>query len=271
MDTSTVTTTLEKVLSSDIVGVILTIAFCYIVAKIILKIVFRTLDAMPIEMTLVKFAKNVIRIVVYVVAVLIILDRIGFETSSLVALVSVLSAAFALAAQNALSNLFGGILLLINKPFLVGDYISAGGVEGTVLEIGLLNTQINTYDNKRISIPNGTISAETITNLSTEGCRRIEIKVTASYDAPIELTKKALLDAIDATDGILTVPEAPAAPFARVSSYGESSIEYVVRVWTNNATYWPVYFDLMENIKVYFDQNDVEMTYNHLNVHMMEK
>lgn len=271
MENSAVMTTLETVLSSNIVGVILTIVFCYIAAQIILKITFRTLDAMPIEMTLVKFAKNVIRIVVYVVVVLIILDRIGFQTSSLVALVSVLSAAFALAAQNSLANLFGGILLLINKPFLVGDYISAGGVEGTVLEIGLLNTQINTYDNKRISIPNGTISAETITNLSTEGCRRVEYKVTASYDAPIELTKKALMEAVEATNGILTVPEAPAAPFARVNNYGESSIEYVVRVWTTNAAYWTVYFDLIENIKIAFDNNGVEMTYNHLNVHMMEK
>ncbi|MCD7928884.1 MAG: mechanosensitive ion channel [Clostridiales bacterium] len=271
MDISSWLSALGAAMASNTVNVILTAVFCYIVARIVLRIVFHALDAMPIEMTLVKFAKNVIRIVVYVVVILIILDRIGFQTSSLVALISVLSAAFALAAQNALSNLFGGILLLINKPFLVGDYISAGGVEGTVLEIGLLNTQINTYDNKRISIPNGTISAETITNLSTEGCRRVEYKVTASYDAPIELTKKALMEAIEATNGILDVPEAPAAPFARVNDYGESSIEYVVRVWTNNATYWAVYFDLIENIKVAFDNNGVEMTYNHLNVHMMEK
>lgn len=262
------TEVLMKLIESNVVGVVVTILLTLIIAQVVLKLAYKALDASPIEKTLTKFAKNVIHIVVYVIAVLIILDKIGFETSSLVALVSVLSAAFALAAQNSLGNLFGGILLLVTKPFLVGDYVSAGGVEGTVLEIGILNTQINTTDNKRISVPNGTISATTIVNYSTEGSRRIEMKITASYDAPVDVVKKALKEAVDATDSILSEP---AEPFFRVNSYGESSIEYLIRVWCPNAQYWTVYFDLMENIKVYFDQNDVEMTYNHINVHMMDK
>jgi small conductance mechanosensitive channel len=259
--------TVNLTILGDLLSVVFTILLSIILAKIVLSVVFKALDASPLEKTLVKFAKSVTRVVVWVVVILVILDKIGFETSSLVALVSVLSAAFALAAQNSLGNLFGGILLLLNKPFLVGDYVSAGGVEGTVLEVGLLNTQINTVDNKRISVPNGTISATTITNFSTEGSRRIEMKITASYDAPVDTVKKALFEAIDATNAINSVP---AEPFVRVFSYGESSIEYVIRVWCANADYWTVYFDLMENIKVYFDKNDVEMTYNHLNVHMVK-
>jgi small conductance mechanosensitive channel len=116
-------------------------------------------------------------------------------------------------------------------------------------------------------VPNGTISSTTITNCSTEGKRRVDIKITASYDAPIPTVKKALMEAIAATDNTL---DEPMPPFVRVFSYGESSIEYIIRVWSLNADYWNVYFDLMENIKVYFDKNDVEMTYNHLNVHMMK-
>lgn len=240
---------------------------CLIVAKLVLGAVKKMLARLNIEMTLQKFINSIAKVVVYFVLALVVANKMGFNTSSVVALASVLSAAFALAAQGSLSNLFGGVLLLITKPFLVGDYVSAGGVDGTVLEIGLLNTRLNTVDNKRVSIPNGSIASATITNFSTEGCRRVDLKVTASYDAPVDQVKKAIFEAIEATP---TALDAPLPPFVRVSNYGESSIEYTIRVWAENAAYWDTYFDLMENIKVYFDKNGVEMTYNHLNVHMMK-
>lgn len=249
------------------VEVIVVALLTFIVVKVVLGALNHLMERMGVELTLQKFIKNVARFVAYFLLILIIAGQVGINTSSVVALASVLSAAFALAAQGALGNLFGGILLLITKPFLVGDYVIAGGVEGTVLEIGLLNTRMNTIDNKRVSVPNGTISSTTITNCSTEGKRRVDIKITASYDAPIPTVKKALMEAIAATDNTL---DEPMPPFVRVFSYGESSIEYIIRVWSLNAEYWNVYFDLMENIKVYFDKNDVEMTYNHLNVHMMK-
>ena len=249
------------------VEVIVVAVLTFIVVKVVLGALNHLMERMGVELTLQKFIKNVARFVAYFLLILIIAGQVGINTSSVVALASVLSAAFALAAQGALGNLFGGILLLITKPFLVGDYVIAGGVEGTVLEIGLLNTRMNTIDNKRVSVPNGTISSTTITNCSTEGKRRVDIKITASYDAPIPTVKKALMEAIAATDNTL---DEPMPPFVRVFSYGESSIEYIIRVWSLNAEYWNVYFDLMENIKVYFDKNDVEMTYNHLNVHMMK-
>ena len=239
----------------------------FIVVKLVLGALNHLMERMGVELTLQKFIKNVARFVAYFLMVLIIAGQLGINTSSVVALASVLSAAFALAAQGALGNLFGGILLLITKPFLVGDYVIAGGVEGTVLEIGLLSTRMNTIDNKRVSVPNGTISAATITNCSTEGKRRVDLKITAAYESPIPTVKKALMEAIDATANTLNEP---APPFVRVFGYGESSIEYMIRVWCTNADYWNVYFDLLENIKVYFDKNGVEMTYNHMNVHMMK-
>lgn len=240
----------------------------FIVVKLVLGALNHLMDRMGVELTLQKFVRNVARFVAYFLMALVIAGQLGINTSSVVALASVLSAAFALAAQGALGNLFGGILLLLTKPFLVGDYVIAGGVEGTVLEIGLLCTRINTLDNKRVSVPNGSISASTVTNCSTEGKRRVDLTVTASYDAPIPTVKKALLEAIAATDKTLNEP---AEPFVRVFNYGESSIEYVIRVWTTNGDYWSVYFDLLENIKVYFDKNNVEMTYNHMNVHMIKE
>lgn len=252
----------DKAIEAAIVAIV-----TFIIVKLVLGALKHLMERMNVEMTLKKFIYNVARFVAYFLMILIIAGQLGINTSSVVALASVLSAAFALAAQGALGNLFGGVLLLITKPFLVGDYVIAGGVEGTVLEIGLLSTRMNTIDNKRVSVPNGTISSATITNCSTEGKRRVDMKITASYDAPIPTVKKALFEAIAATNGTLNEP---AEPFVRVFSYGESSIEYIIRVWTTNADYWNVYFDLMENIKVYFDKNDVEMTYNHMNVHMMK-
>ena len=252
----------DKAIGAAIVAIL-----TFIVVKIVLGAVNHVMERMSVEMTLKKFVNNVAKFVAYFLMILIIAGALGINTSSVVALASVLSAAFALAAQGALGNLFGGMLLLITKPFLVGDYVIAGGVEGTVLEIGLLSTRMNTLDNKRVSVPNGSISAATITNCSTEGKRRVDLKITAAYESPIPTVKKALLEAIAATDNTL---DEPMPPFVRVFSYGESSIEYVIRVWSMNADYWSVYFDLLENIKVYFDKNGVEMTYNHLNVHMMK-
>ncbi|MDY4954458.1 MAG: mechanosensitive ion channel family protein, partial [Candidatus Onthomonas sp.] len=171
----------------------------------------------------------------------------------------------ALAAQGSLSNLFGGILLLMSKPFLVGDYVIAGGIEGTVLEIGLLNTQINTADNKRVSVPNSTISGATITNCSTEGKRRVDLEFSASYDAPVDLVKRAVMEAVSELDKVLNEPT---PPFVRISEYRDSSIVYAVRVWCLTADYWDVHFDLLEKVKESFDRNGVEMSYNHMILHM---
>lgn len=250
----------------DAIGKAIFVIICLIIAKLVLGVVYHLIDRFKVETTLKKFVRSIVRIVVYFLTALIIADKFGFNISSVVALASVLSAAFALAAQGSLSNLFGGILLLITKPFLVGDYISAGGVDGTVLEIGLLNTLVNTVDNKRVSVPNGSIASTTIVNFSTEGRRRVDLVISASYNNNIDDTKKALLEAVKDTANIV---EEPIPPFVRVFNYGESSIEYVVRVWTASANYWDVYFDLLENVKYSFDRNGIEMTYNHMNVHMI--
>lgn len=253
--------------ADDAISIAIEVIVCLIIGKLVIRTVSNTLARLNIELTLQKFINSIVKAAVYFVFALVIANQFGVNTSSVLALSTVLSAAFALAAQNSLANLFGGILLLLTKPFLVGDFVTAGEVSGTVLEIGLLNTRLNTPENKRVSVPNGVISSSTITNMSTEGCRRVDIKVTASYDAPIPTVKAAIMEAIENTP---TALNEPMPPFVRVSNYGESSIEYTIRVWSENATYWDTYFDLMENLKVYFDKHDVEMTYNHMNVHMMK-
>jgi small conductance mechanosensitive channel len=259
--------TIITTLTSGILGVVFTAVVCLLVARYLTKFLETAIDRSPIETTIASFLKPVLRVVIYFIAGLMIADKLGFDVTSIVAFASVLSAAFALAAQGALSNLFGGILMLFTKPFVVGDYVIAGGVEGTVQEISLFNTVLTTIDNKRVTIPNGTISAGTITNCSTEGKRRVDLEISASYDAPVEKVKDSIQEAIAATEGTLSEP---AEPFVRLYKYGDSAITYIVRVWSNNADYWNVYFDLLENIKVYFDKNGVEMTYNHMIVHQAD-
>lgn len=245
--------------------IVLTIVLGFIVAKLIIAIADKAISKLRIEKTLLRFFRSVIRVIVYFIWILVVAQEANFDAKYIVALASVLSAAFALAAQGSLTNLFGGVLLLMSKPFLVGDYVIAGGVEGTVLEIGLLNTQINTADNKRVSVPNSTISGATITNCSTEGKRRVDLEFSASYDAPVDLVKRAVMEAVSEMDKVLNEPT---PPFVRIAEYRDSSIVYAVRVWCLTADYWDVHYDLLEKVKEAFDRNGVEMSYNHMILHM---
>ena len=157
--------------------------------------------------------------------------------------------------------------MLVTKPFAAGDYVEAGANGGTVNRIGLAYTVLTTPDNKVIHIPNSDIASGRIVNYSVKENRRVDLKVTASYDAPIETVKKTIFAMIDADERILKDP----APFVRVSNYGSSSIEYTIRVWCESKNYWGIYFDLMDNMKPAFDKAGVEMTYDHLNVHVVNK
>lgn len=238
-----------------------------VVVKILLKMLDRVLDRMKIDPTLLGILRAMAKVLLLFLVVLIVMDYLEIPVTSLVAVLSVAGLAVSLSIQNFLSNVAGGFQLLASHPFKVGDYVEAGGCAGTVQEIGLFYTKIVTVDNKLVQMPNSTVVSANITNYSHEPLRRVDLKVTASYDAPVEQVKKSLLQAVAGTAKMLTDP----APLARVSDYKESSIEYAVRVWCNNADYWDVYFDLLEGIKAAFDRDGIEMTYNHLNVHMMEK
>lgn len=187
--------------------------------------------------------------------------------TSLVALLSVLGLAVSLAVQGTLSNLAGGIMLLTARPFAAGNFVEAGGVSGVVREVGLVYTKLVTMDNKVVYVPNGDISAKTIINYTAEKKRRVELTFSASYDAPIEKVKQAVGRAMEEHSLVLQNEE----KMIRVSSYGDSAIEYLMRCWCATGDYWTVYFDLNEAIKAELDKNGLEMSYPHVNVHMMEK
>lgn len=250
-----------------IIKVIFAIILCVIAARIILGIVNRLLNKSRLEQTLSRFIGSMLKVVVYFVAVLIVLSTLGVDVTSLVALLSVAGLAVSLALQNTLSNLAGGIQLLLTKPFEAGNYVEAGANSGTVQEVGLAYTTLVTPDNKVVYVPNSDIAGARIINYNGKDTRRVDLKVTASYESPIQTVKDTIGGLLSADSRVLSDP----APFVRVSNYGSSSIEYTIRVWCKAADYWDVYFDLQDGMKPAFDAAGVEMTYDHINVHVVEK
>lgn len=250
-----------------IIKVLFTVVVCLIAVKVINKVLGQVMEKSRLERTLSNFIRSILKVVIYFVAVLIVLSTLGVDVTSLVALLSVAGLAVSLALQSTLSNLAGGIQLLVTKPFAAGDYVEAGANSGTVYQIGLAYTTLVTPDNRVVYVPNSDIAAARIINYNGRDTRRVEIKVTASYDAPIQLVKDTIGKLVAADSRIHGEPE----PFVRVSNYGSSSIEYTIRVWCAGKDYWGIYFDLMDNMKPAFDAAGVEMTYDHLNVHVVKE
>ena len=249
-----------------IIKVLFTILVCLIAVKVISGVITRVLEKSHLESTLSSFVNSMLRVVIYFVAVLIVLSTLGVDVTSLVALLSVAGLAVSLALQNTLANLAGGIQLLLTKPFAAGDFVEAGANSGAVQKIGLAYTVLVTLDNKVIHVPNSDIAAARIINYNGRETRRVELKVTASYDAPIQTVKDTIMKLVQGDERIHDDPE----PFLRVSNYGNSSIEYTLRVWCASGDYWNVYFDLMDAMKPAFDAAGIEMTYDHLNVHVVK-
>ena len=237
-----------------------------IAIKIIMKLVDRMLGRLPTDETIKTLVRTSIKILLLAVAAIVLMSCLEIPVTSFVALLSVAGLALSLSIQNFLSNVFAGLQLLASKPFKVGDYVDAGNGSGTVYESGLCYTKLTSVDNKLIQLPNSTIVGSNVVNYSSQTHRRVEIKVTASYDAPTEQVKQVLSKVVE--DNPLVDREKPI--MVRVNNYQDSAIEYIIRVWCANEDYWTVHYDLMEAIKPAFDANNIEMTYPHLNVHMMK-
>ncbi len=233
----------------------------------ILKIFSGLMKKVHVDAGITGFIQNALKVVLWVLTIVIVAESLGIDTTALVALVSVVSLALSLAFQNIMTNIFSGVILLFAKPFAVGDFVTISGISGTVKEITLMRTKIATTDNKVEWIPNGSIEAANITNYSTEPLRRVDIKVSASYDAPTETVKAAIMEVINKDARILRTDESK-APFVRLSAYNSNDIEYTIRVWTENANYWNVYFDTLEALRESFAAHGVEFSYPHTVVHM---
>lgn len=231
--------------------------------RIIRRILKTTLEKSKLEKAAHSLITSLASAAMYVLLGLIVASSLGIDVTSIVALASVLTLALSLALQNMVSNILGGFTILYTHPFHSGDYVEIAGQGGTVKEINMTYTMLATADNKLISIPNSAVVAAQIVNYSAAETRRVEVLVSASYDAPTQKVLDALIQA-GTVDNVLLDP----APRAVITAYGDSAISYSLRLWVKTPDYWDVYFQVNQRVKDVFDEQGIEMTYPHLNVHI---
>ena len=213
-----------------------------------------------------SFLKSALKIVLYIVLVFIIVSYLGIATTGLAALFASAGVTVGLALQGSLSNLAGGVLILVLKPFKVGEYIIACGEEGTVTSIEILCTKLLTTDNKVVIIPNGSLANSNITNVSREEFRRVDLVLGVSYESDLKLVKNLLQQIGEKHELTLKDEVHPVTVF--INEFAASSIDFGFRVWCKNSDYWTVKWGLMEAVKEAFDANKIEIPFNQLDVNM---
>ena len=246
-----------------LMGTVLILVIGVLVIRVIMRLITAALEKSHLEKAAHSLILSLARAAMYVLLFLIAASQMGIDVSSIVALASVLTLALSLALQNMVSNLIGGFVILYTHPFHSGDYVEIAGQGGTVKEISMTYTVLATPDNRIISIPNSAVAAAQVVNYSSADSRRVELTVTASYDAPTQKVLDALVLA-GTVDNALLNP----APSAVIVSYDDSAIRYSLRIWVKPGDYWDVYFQVNQRIKDVFDQQGIEMTYPHLNGHL---
>lgn len=217
-----------------------------------------------LDKTLAKTFAYLFKIAMKICIAICLVGYVGIDTSGLAALVVSFGACIGLALNGAVANLAGGVVILITRPFRVDDFIEAQGVSGTVEDIHITCTRIRTGDNKVVYLPNGALSAGTITNYSEKDTRRVDFTFSIGYANDFEKAKAIVMDICKAHELVLKDP----APMVRVSEHGASSINLVARVWVNSGDYWTVNFDILETVKKTFDEQGIEIPYNQLDVHV---
>jgi small conductance mechanosensitive channel len=233
-------------------------------AKLLAKICKKLMVRAKIDETLTRFLSALVYAILLTLVVVASLDRLGVNTTSLAAVVAAAGLAVGLALQSSLSNFAAGVMLILFKPFRVGDFVEAGGTSGVVEEIHIFNTVMRTGDNVKIILPNGQISGGTISNYSANATRRIDMVVGCGYDDDLKAVKKYLEMLLTEDDRILSDPE----PVVAVNELGASSVDFVVRPWVANADYWAVRWDLTEKLKLGFDEQGFNFPYPQQDVHV---
>ncbi|WP_394747298.1 mechanosensitive ion channel family protein [Spongiimicrobium salis] len=230
------------------------------VIKFLNRLVHKFFEKTDYDLTLESFLQSFISIALKVLLFVLVVTQLGVKSSSLVAIVGAAGLAIGLALQGSLSNFAGGVLILIFKPFKVGDFISAQGIDGTVKEISIFTTKLNTFGNQVAIIPNGQLSNNNIVNYNVETTRRDKIDIGISYDANIKTAKNILLQICAETETILSDPE----PEVYVGALADSAVELTLRFWANNDVFWAAHFHVLEELKLRFDAEGIEIPYPHM-------
>ena len=260
----------QSMLLAYLIKFIVAIAIFFIgkfVAKLIRSATTKILIHKNFDDTVISFIASLVYGLAVIVAFIAAISHLGFNTTSLVAIVGAAGLAIGLALQGSLSNFASGILLISLKPFKAGDFVEIAGTAGVVEEVHVFSTQLRTGDNKTVIIPNGGITNGNITNYSAKPTRRIDLVIGVGYSADLKLTKKILNDVVSSHDLVLKEQ----AITIGVSELADSSVNFVVRPWVKTSDYWPVHFDLLEAIKIELDKAGIEIPFPQLSVHVNQE
>lgn len=250
-----------------IVGAIVLLVVGRFVVGIIIRMIARMLERSKVDVTLTKFVTTLTKTALMIILFIVVLNQIGVQTTSFVALIGAIGLAIGFALQGSLSNFAAGVMLIVFRPFKAGDFVEAGGTMGSVSEIGMFNTILLTPDHKKIIIPNSSITGASITNYSAMDTRRVDLIFGIGYGDDIKKAKSILERIINQDDRVLKDP----APTVAVSELGDSSVNFIFRPWVNSADYWKVYWDMTEKVKLTFDEEGISIPFPQRDVHLFQE
>ena len=236
------------------------------VIKIVVKILRKLLARAKMDEILVNFVSSIVKSLLLLFVVVAALDRLGVDTTSLIALLGAAGLAVGLALQGSLQNFAAGVMMIVFRPFRAGDYVEAGGTAGVVEAINIFSTTMRTGDNREIIVPNGSIDNGAITNYSARETRRIDMVFGISYSDDLRRARAIMQQVLDDDERVLKDPAYTVA----VAELADSSVNFVVRPWVKNSDYWAVKFDLTEKIKLAFDDNGISIPFPQMDVHMQQ-
>ncbi|MEH6443326.1 MAG: mechanosensitive ion channel domain-containing protein [Oceanospirillaceae bacterium] len=235
-----------------------------ILIKMILGLLRKVLNKSSMDKMLVDFVLSITNAIMFLVVIVAALDRLGVDTTSLIAIVGAAGLAIGLSLQDSLKNFAAGVMLLLFKPFKEGDFVEAAGVSGIVEKISIFNSMMRTVDNRAIIVPNGSIYGGVIINYSAKDTRRVDMVFGIGYEADLRQAKQLLADIIAEDDRVLKDPETVIA----VSELADSSVNFIVRPWVNSADYWAVLWDTTEKVKLRFDEAGISIPFPQMDVHL---
>ncbi len=250
---------------------VLSAIFIFIIGKWAVKkltLLTKTLmEKAKVDQTLVEFSESLIYFVLLLMVVLASLNSLGINTTSFIAVFGAAGLAIGLALQGSLANIGAAVLIIVFRPFKVGDYIEAGGATGVVEDVNLFSTIIAPLDNRTIIVPNSAIIAGNITNYSNKPNRRVDHVFGIGYDDDLKLAKDTLLEIMNSDERVLQDPP----PFVAVGELGDNSVNFTFRAWVNTQDYWDVYFDMLEKVKLTFDEKGISIPYPQMDIHTPKK
>ena len=252
-------------------GKLLAAILVLVIGSLLIKLVKKILRKRKLgkheDPTVHRFLVNFISISLNILLIVAVIAILGVPTASVVAVIASAGVTVGLALQGSLSNLAGGIMILIFRPFKLNDYIEAGGTSGTVTDVGIFYTTLKTPDNKNVTLPNGSLMNDKVVNYSVHDTRRVDFTFSVAYGTDVEKVKAILLEEADKHEKTLKDP----APFCRLTKQNTSSLDFVLRVWVNSPDYWAVNFDLLESINNRFKEDGIEIPFNQLDVNIKNK